>query len=80
MSKSIVIKSAIVLAVSALVYSAFWFFKVGQVEKQIKNFITENSHCYCKNNTTQYIGKQCSERESCCKKKGGQSSHAKSCQ
>ena len=43
MSKSIVIKSAIVLAVSALVYSAFWFFKVGQVEKQIKNFITENA-------------------------------------
>lgn len=43
MSKSIVIKSAIVVAVSALVYSAFWFFKVGQVEKQIKNFISENA-------------------------------------
>jgi hypothetical protein len=43
MSKSIVIKSAIVLAVAALVYSAFWFFKVGQVEKQIKNFISENA-------------------------------------
>jgi len=43
MSKNIVVKLAILLVVSALVYSAFWFFKVGQVEKQVKNFISKNS-------------------------------------
>jgi len=39
----ITVKLAILLVVLALVYSVFWFFKVGQVEKQINNFITENS-------------------------------------
>ncbi len=43
MSKSIVIKFVILLIVAALVYSAFWFFKTGQVEKKINNFISENS-------------------------------------
>lgn len=43
MGKSIAIKSAIVLAVVIVVYSAFWFFKAGQVEKQIQNFVNENS-------------------------------------
>ena len=43
MSKNIVVKLAILLVVSALVYSVFWFFKVGQVEKQVKNFISKNS-------------------------------------
>jgi hypothetical protein len=43
MSKNIVVKLAILLIVSALVYSVFWFFKVGQVEKQVKNFISKNS-------------------------------------
>ena len=43
MSKSIVIKFIILLIVAALVYSAFWFFKTGQVEKKINNFISENS-------------------------------------
>ncbi len=43
MNKNIAIKLVIVLAVSTLVYSIFWFFKVGQVEKQVNNFISENS-------------------------------------
>jgi hypothetical protein len=43
MSKNIVVKLIILLVVSALVYSVFWFFKVGQVEKQVKNFISKNS-------------------------------------
>lgn len=42
MSKTL-IKSLIVLAVAILVYSAFWFFRIGQVEKQVNNFINENS-------------------------------------
>lgn len=43
MNKNIVVKLAILLVVLALVYSVFWFFKVGQVEKQINNFISKNS-------------------------------------
>lgn len=43
MSKNIVVKLVILIVVAALVYSVFWFFKVGQVEKQISNFISENS-------------------------------------
>ncbi len=42
MSKNTVIKIAILLIVAALVYSVFWFFKVGQLEKQVRNFIDEN--------------------------------------
>ncbi len=43
MNKNIVVKLAILLVVLALVYSVFWFFKVGQVEKQINNFVSKNS-------------------------------------
>lgn len=43
MGKSIAIKLAILLVVAALVYSVFWFFKVGQVEKQINKFVSDNS-------------------------------------
>jgi hypothetical protein len=43
MSKNVVIKLIIVLVVAALVYTAFWFFKIGQVEKRISNFISDNS-------------------------------------
>lgn len=43
MNKNILIKVAITLIVVVLVYSVFWFFKVGQVEKQINKFISENS-------------------------------------
>ena len=43
MNKNLVIKSAIFLVVSSLVYSVFWFFKVGQIEKQVSNFISENN-------------------------------------
>jgi hypothetical protein len=42
MSKNL-IKLLILLVVITLVYSVFWFFKVGQVEKKINNFISENS-------------------------------------
>lgn len=43
MGKNIIIKLAILLVVSALVYSVYWFFKVGQVEKQVNKFISENA-------------------------------------
>jgi hypothetical protein len=37
------VKLVIVLVAASVIYSVFWFFKVGQVEKQINNFISENS-------------------------------------
>lgn len=40
--RGIAIKLAILVVVSALVYSVFWFFKIGQVEKQINKFVTNN--------------------------------------
>ena len=43
MSKSIVIKSGIILLVLGAIHSVFWFFKTGQIEKQVNNFISENS-------------------------------------
>lgn len=43
MGKNIIIKLVILLVVSALVYSVYWFFKVGQVEKQVNKFINENA-------------------------------------
>lgn len=43
MSKAIVIKSIVLIAVLALIHSVFWFFKAGQIEKHVNNFITENS-------------------------------------
>jgi len=38
-----VIKFVIALLALTLVYSVFWFFKVGQVEKQINNFVSESA-------------------------------------
>ena len=43
MNKSIVIKSGIVLVVLGVVHSVFWFFKTGQIEKQVTSFISEHS-------------------------------------
>lgn len=43
MGKTFAIKSGIILIVLALIYSVFWFFKTGQIEKQISGFISENS-------------------------------------
>ena len=43
MGKNIAIKLAIVLVILALGYSAFWFFKTGQTQKHVNNFISENS-------------------------------------
>lgn len=43
MSNNIVVKIVIALVVAVLVYSVFWFFKVGQLEKQVNKFISENS-------------------------------------
>lgn len=43
MNKAIVIKSIVLIAVLALIHSVFWFFKAGQIEKHVNNFITENS-------------------------------------
>lgn len=41
--KGILIKSAIALAVLALIHSIFWFFKAGQIEKQVNHFVSENA-------------------------------------
>ncbi|MBU6339543.1 MAG: hypothetical protein KGQ36_06220 [Rickettsiales bacterium] len=43
MNKGIVVKLVVLLAIIASAHSVFWFFKAGQVEKQIQNFISENS-------------------------------------
>lgn len=43
MNKGIIVKSGIVLVILGAVHSVFWFFKTGQTEKQINNFISENS-------------------------------------
>jgi hypothetical protein len=42
MNKNI-IRLAIILVVAILVYSVFWFFKIGQVEKKISGFVNDNS-------------------------------------
>lgn len=42
MNKNIIIKFVIVLVVLTLVYSVFWFFKAGQLEKQVEEFVNEN--------------------------------------
>jgi len=44
MAKNIIVKVVILLVVSSLSYSVFWFFKIGQIEKQISKFIGENSN------------------------------------
>lgn len=43
MNKSILIKAVVVLLVAVLVHSVFWFFKTGQLEKNLNNFIAENA-------------------------------------
>jgi hypothetical protein len=43
MKKDLIIKLSIALTVVIFGYSILWFFKAGQVEKQINKFITENS-------------------------------------
>ena len=43
MKKDLIIKLAIALGVIVFGYSIFWFFKAGQIEKQVNKFITENS-------------------------------------
>lgn len=42
MKQNIIIKLVILLVIAVLVYSAFWFFTVNQVEKRVNNFISEN--------------------------------------
>lgn len=42
MKKNLIIKLAIALGVVIFGYGIFWFFKVGQVEKQLQKFISEN--------------------------------------
>ncbi len=41
--KSIAIKVALVLVTLVILYSVFWFFKIGQFEKQINRFVGDNS-------------------------------------
>lgn len=43
MSRGIALKSLIALAILALLYSVFWFFIAGQIEKKIHNFVRNNS-------------------------------------
>ncbi len=42
MNRSILIKLVVVLLVAILVHSVFWFFKTGQLEKHLNNFVAEN--------------------------------------
>ncbi len=44
MSKNILVKFVIFLVVTALVYSVFWFFKAGQLHKQLEAFVSKNSN------------------------------------
>ncbi len=44
MSKNALVKFVILLVVVTLVYSVFWFFKTGQLHKQVENFINQNSN------------------------------------
>ena len=43
MTRNIIIKLAITLIVASLSYSVFWFFKTGQIEKQIAKFVSDNN-------------------------------------
>ncbi len=43
MNRSILIKVAVALLVVILLHSVFWFFKTGQLEKHLNNFVTENN-------------------------------------
>ena len=42
MNKGILVKVVVVLLVAVLVHSVFWFFKTGQLEKHLNNFVAEN--------------------------------------
>ncbi len=44
MSKNILVKFVIFLVVVSLVYSVFWFFKAGQLQKQVESFVSKNSN------------------------------------
>jgi len=41
--KSLAIKLVTVLVVAVVVYSVFWFFKMGQLEKRVNKFVTDNA-------------------------------------
>lgn len=43
MNKNILIRFGIILVVLGVVHSAFWFFKTGQLQKQITNLIAESN-------------------------------------
>jgi hypothetical protein len=43
MNRNILIKLLVVLLVAILVHSVFWFFKTGQLEKHLNNFVAENA-------------------------------------
>ncbi|MSP33422.1 MAG: hypothetical protein EXR06_00780 [Rickettsiales bacterium] len=43
MNKGILIKAVVILLVAVLVHSVFWFFKTGQLEKHLNNFVAENA-------------------------------------
>jgi hypothetical protein len=43
MIKKIVFRTLIILSIASLLYGVFWFFKVGQAEKELNKFIVENS-------------------------------------
>lgn len=43
MTRNIIIKLVISLVVISLSYSIFWFFKVGQIEKRIAKFVSDNN-------------------------------------
>lgn len=43
MNKGLIIKLVTVLVVAVVVYSVFWFFKLGQLEKKVNKFATDNA-------------------------------------
>lgn len=43
MTRNIIIKLLIALLVLSLSYSIFWFFKIGQIEKRIAKFVSDNN-------------------------------------
>ncbi len=43
MARNFLLKLLVLIAVVSLSYSVFWFFKVGQVEKHVNKFVSENS-------------------------------------
>lgn len=44
MSKNALVKFVILLVVATLVYSVFWFFKAGQLQKQVNGFVSQNGN------------------------------------